>query len=146
MEAQIAFSDEQLSEITDRYIRGENIHSIAHAVGVPASQILTALQDVYEKLKVAIPFKFNDASIIQLSKLDKAESEAWKSWELSKRPKQRKSSKATKMGGGENAETDEAVKPDKMEQQLNTEERDGSPAYLNIVLNCVKLRVELLRL
>lgn len=138
-------SSEQMADLTDRYVRGENIHQIAVALDVPIHLVLASLQDIYEKLKIAIPFKFNDASVMQLSKLDKAENEAWRAWELSKRPKQRKSSKATKTSAG-NVEAEEAVKPDKMEQQLNTEEREGSPAYLGVVLNCVKLRMELLRL
>ncbi len=146
----MTFSSNVLTEITDRYVRGEDIYQISKAVGLPVADILVALQQVYEKLKISIPFKFNDANIIQLSKLDKAESEAWKAWDMSKKPKQRKTSKATKKGKGENTEgvleDKDNKQPDKMEQQLNIEDREGSPAYLNIVINCVKLRMELLRL
>ena len=144
----MTFSSDVLAEITDRYVRGEDIYQISKAVDLPVADILVALQQVYEKLKISIPFKFNDANIIQLSKLDKAESEAWKAWDMSKKPKQRKTSKATKKGDNtEGVSEGKADKqPDKMEQQLNIEDREGSPAYLNIVINCVKLRMELLRL
>jgi len=137
----MTFSSDTLADISDRYVRGEDIYQISKAVELPVAEVLVALQEVYEKLKVSIPFKFNDANIIQLSKLDKAESEAWKSWELSKKPKQRKMSKATKNGADANE-----TKEGKMEQSLNIEDREGSPAYLNVVINCVKIRMELLRL
>ena len=140
-------SIEQLADITERYIRGEDIYQISKAVDLPISNVLIALQKVYEQLKVSIPLRFDNASIMQLSKLDKAESEAWKSWEMSKRPKQRKMSKATKKGGIEAEEIDLKNKqPDKMEQQMNTEEREGSSAYLNIIISCVKIRMDLLKL
>ena len=142
----MTFSSDTLADISDRYVRGEDIYQISKAVELPVAEVLVALQEVYEKLKVSIPFKFNDANIIQLSKLDKAESEAWKSWELSKKPKQRKMSKATKNGADENETKEGKTKEGKMEQSLNIEDREGSPAYLNVVINCVKIRMELLRL
>ena len=149
METQVKdLSIEQLSEVSNRYIRGEGLYHIAQAMGIPYPLVLVALQEVYDNLKKSVSLRFDDARIVQLSKLDKTESEAWNSWELSKRPKQKKSSKATKLGGISSTESPDkpTPQPDKMDQQINTEEREGSVAYLNIVLLCIKTRVDLLRL
>ena len=140
------WTEEILSEIADRYIKGETVYQIAAQMSLTTEGVWSALQTVYEQLKKSVPFRFNEAAIIQLSKIDKAENEAWRSWELSKRPKQRKSSKATKRGGVNIQEEGNAADIDKMEQQINTEEREGSAVYLNLVLSCVKIRMDLLNL
>lgn len=144
------FSNEQLSYISDMYLRGEDLHKIASEVGAHPTDVLLALQEVYERLQKSVPFKFDKALVMQLCKLDKAESEAWRSWEKSKQPKMRKNSKATKgdvkANVTENKDKADDKKPDKIEQSVITEEREGSAMYLNIVLTCIKTRVDLLRL
>lgn len=136
-----------LSDITARYVRGENVHAIAQSLGVSAQVILESLQSVYENLKAAVPLRFNDNMIVQLTKIDQAENEAWKAWELSKQPKIKKESRATKgrRGTAENTEGVENT-PDTMQQIQSSEIREGNPVYLNAVIKCVEMRVKLLRL
>ncbi len=146
------FSQDDLARMSDMYVRGENIHKIANELNLSDVEILRGLQLVYDSLQKAVPFMFDNAMIMQLSKLDKAESEAWKAWDSSKEAKVKKSSKATKVAGKRKKSSDEDndgdgnMKPDSMEQSQVTEQRDGSPAFLGIVVNCVRTRLEILRL
>ena len=148
-------SEHQKTDILNAYTTGISIHEIASTFDIPITDILIVLQEIYETLKESVLLKFDDATALALYKIDKTESEAWRSWELSKRPKIKKNQKATKLQapnsigdvGSENvAESPTPPVAQKIEQQMHSEEREGNPTYLNIIINCVKMRKELLNL
>jgi hypothetical protein len=141
------FSQSDLAELSSRYIKGESINEIADGMNRADVEILRGLQLVYENLKNAVLFKFDDVLIRQLAKLDLTESEAWKAFEASKTPRVKKSTKAVKGIRGQSADINsDDTKPDIMEQSQSTEQREGNPIYLNIVMRCIEQRVSILRL
>ena len=140
-------TEQQRAHILNDYIKGESIHDIAAKNSLAGTDILMAIQETYEILKKAVLLKFDESLAIQLAKVDKAENEAWKAWELSKRPKVKKNQKNTKTPNRLKAEEDsETDSIEKIEQQMNSEEREGSSMFLNVVIKCVQLRMELLNL
>ena len=89
-------TEQQRAHILNDYIKGESIHDIAAKNSLAGTDILMAIQETYEILKKAVLLKFDESLAIQLAKVDKAENEAWKAWELSKRPKVKKNQKTLK--------------------------------------------------
>lgn len=120
------------AETARLYLQGVPQHEIAAKQGVTREQITYDLNVIRAEWVKNAQEGMTELVARELAKLDRIEAEAWAAWERSCKSRERKRTKKTT--GGES---------DRLEAQVETEERDGDPRWLEIVAKCVDQRCKL---
>jgi len=131
-------------EIADRYVKGETQGQIAEAMGLnfrTISHILKTIRTAWEKEAV---LDMDKAKGKELAKLNKLELEYWGAWERSKTQKEKTLSRRKISGKTKKSEND--TNKEQTESAISKEQRDGNPAFLQGILNCIDRRCKLLGL
>jgi hypothetical protein len=135
--ARTPFQREQdLAEITRRYLRGETQAAIAQVLGLSQQQISYDVGTVRKRWQKAAAADMREIKARELAKIDELERTYWEAWT---RSLEETRSKTVKARGTVGAET-----PQLAEQVNKSEERMGNPAYLAGVQWCIERRCRLL--
>lgn len=121
--------DNDLVRISKLYLQGHTQLEIANIIGVSRQQITYDIKQLYLEWKRERIDVFEERLLLELSKLDHLESEAWKAWENSKRDNLKISEKINNLG----SETTETI-----------EGQNPSKGYLEMVFKCIEMRLKIL--
>lgn len=127
--------------VASAYIRGEPQASIAQREGVDQGTISRDLKAIHRDWVKNTTFNLDKEKALVLAKLDELERAAWHGWELSLKDAERQ-----KISTGEEAGKDGKKKPKGARIEKVTEGQGGNARFLEVILNCVKRRCELLGL
>ncbi len=136
-------------EIADRYVKGETQAQIGEAMGLnfrTISHHLKTIRDAWEKEAV---LDIDKAKGKELAKLNKLELEYWSAWERSKKQKEKTLSRSKVTGKtrkSKKTEGEDDTGKEQTESATSKEQRDGNPAFLQGILNCIDRRCKLLGL
>jgi hypothetical protein len=140
------------AKVATLLLRGETNHyDITRQLGMEESQRSTISRDITAikaQWRQSSLRDFDEARGRELEKLELLEKEAWEAWERSKQ--ERESSRAKRRfkpppppaEGQQPAPASEEAS----ETELTKEKRDGTPAFLEVVLKCISKRCEILGL
>lgn len=132
-------------EIADRYVKGETQGQIGESMGLSFKTVsyhLKKVRDAWEKEAV---LDMDKAKGRELAKLNKLELEYWGAWERSKKHKERTLSRSKVSKRSKKTEDDDTAK-EQTESATSKEQRDGNPAFLQGILNCIDRRCKILGL
>lgn len=118
-----------LVRISKLYLQGHTQLEIAQQIGVSRTQISYDIKQLFLEWKRERIDVFEERLLIELSKLDHLESEAWKAWENSKRDSVKIAEKINNLG----SETTETI-----------EGQNPSKGYLEMVFKCIEMRLKIL--
>ena len=118
-------------KVAARYIQGQSQHEIATAFGISQTTVSRDLDAIRESWKQSAIRDYGLAVAKELAKVDRIERRAWDAWEKSLRPRVTVSNEKNALG-------------DKRRKVV--EGQSGNPSHLQIVLQCVERRCQLLGL
>ena len=123
--------------ITAYYLKGEYQSAIAKLLGVTQQQISLDIKTIQARWRKNTTFNLDEHKSKELAKLDELERTAWDAWEKStgERTRKRTLTKGEKNKEGQIIGSGGSVE---------VEQRDGNPAFLNMVLSCIDRRVKIL--
>jgi hypothetical protein len=127
---------ERRKTVASLYLRGKFQSEISKEVNVDRCTVSRDLQVIEEEWLKSGVMDLNAAKARELAKLDEIERQAWDAWEKSRKDSETMEVTGTAQGG-------KSI-PDKVKKI--THRRDGDPKYLDIVLNCVRQRRDILGL
>jgi len=120
---------ERRRNVAHRYVRGQTQWEIARAFEVDQGTISRDLAAIQEEWKAAALMDLDSRKAKELATVDEVERQAWVAWTKSQ----------------ENAETLKARRSgDKEFAEKVTKGQAGNPKFLNVVLDCVRRRCEIL--
>ena len=122
------------AEVARLYLIGQRQDKMAEYLEVSPSQITRDLQVLQKEWRASAVTDLGEAKGKELAKLDELEREYWEAWERSKKPRERSRSGRT--------EGEKAV----ISAFIETEQRDGNPAFLDGVMKCIAKRCDILGL
>lgn len=125
--------EESYNQITELYLRGKKQSEIAATLGLSQGMISNDLKVIQRRWRESTAMNLDEAKAKELARLDELEREFWSAWEASKG--ERTQARQEKNNAGA------TVKASMMKEQ-----RDGNPAFLTGVLNCIDRRCKLLGL
>lgn len=118
-------------EVARLYLQGRYQHEIAQLLGVSQQQIAYDLKAVQVEWRNVPRLQLTELKQKELARLDVLERTYWQAWEDSKKPKETTSS--NKDG-------------DRIKVGKRNEQRNGNPAFLRGVMDCIDRRCKLLGL
>jgi hypothetical protein len=118
------------------YLQGKFQDEIAQVVKVDRGTVSRDLQAIQEEWLKSGLMDLNAAKARELARIDEVERNAWAGWEKSQKDAETMEVTGTAQGG--------KSMPDKVKK--TTHRRGGDPKYLDIVLNCVRQRRDILGL
>jgi len=133
------------AEIARRYLLGEGQASIGSSLGISQQQVSYDLGVLQKRWRESALIDIDEAKGKELARIDNLERTYWDAWQRSlsertvTRTKRREQLDAR-------ADGDAALHAGHSEAQLQREQRDGNPAFLQGVQWCISKRVELLGL
>ncbi|MBM4073284.1 MAG: hypothetical protein FJ271_30835 [Planctomycetes bacterium] len=119
-------------------LKGATQQKIAKHFGVSQSQISRDLNAIHKRRAKANEATLKELRDRELAKLDLIERECWVAWAKSQEPKEVSSQEKTTGG--------EVDGGDKLKASIRTEGQCGNPAFLKVILDCIKQRASLLGL
>lgn len=141
------------ARIAELYLSGvTNYMEIARQVGlkIGASSnqvIMKDLKSLRELWKIESVRDFDEAKGLELAKIDRVEAELWKAWESSKKPVYTRRVKKERTINTSPSASGSRFKMIPTEKEVRKEEKaGGDPRYMNLILQCVDRRCELLAL
>ena len=130
--------EESLHRIASLYLQQWTQAEIAREVGLSQGMISNDLKLIQNRWREETAFNLDEAKGKELARLDALEREYWAAWERSKNERTKK-----------RQETDGKAKdgkPNVKKLSIQMEQRDGNPAFLDGVRNCIADRRKLLGL
>jgi hypothetical protein len=128
--------------ITTKYVKGQTQLQIAEAEGISLAQVSRDLLWIRnEWLKRALANR-DELAAKELAHLDHAETEAWEGWERSKQPVEETQTEKAQFGIEDQSSRNRV----RSRARVKKRQRDGNPAFLQIVLSVVDRRCKLLGL
>lgn len=131
--AQVARDRKRIAEL---YLQGWLQVDIAQDVGIDQSTVSRDLKAIRDEWLKSTLVDFNEAKAKELARIDAVEVEAWAAYERSKGKREVTTQESAAVGDGE----DNA----RQKVQIRTEDRDGDPKWLEIVLKCSEQRRKIL--
>ena len=130
--------EESLHRIASLYLQQWTQAEIAREVGLSQGMISNDLKLIQKRWREETAFNLDEAKSMELARLDTLEREYWAAWERSKseRAKKRQETDGKAKDG----------KPNVKKLSIQMEQRDGNPAFLDGVRNCIADRRKLLGL
>lgn len=124
--------------ITAMYLKGMYQSDIAAELGLSQGQISNDIKIIQKRWQSQTSLNLDEAKSKELARIDILEREFWQAWETSKseRTKARQEIGTTK--------DPQTGKPVINKSSMEKEQRDGNPAFLQGVLNCIDRRCKLL--
>lgn len=123
--------ENDLVKISKLYLQGKTQREIAQVIGVSRVQISYDLKQIFTEWKAERISTFEERLLLELSKIDFLESEAWEAWEKSKVDTGRISEIKNEQGKiFSHTYTVEGVIPNKL--------------YLDIIFKCIETRLKIL--
>ena len=119
--------------ITTFYLRGWRQVDIAAELGLSQGQISQDLKTIQKRWRTDTAINLDEAKQKELARLDELEREFWQAWETSK-------------GERTKARQEKNVSGTTVKASMEKEQRDGNPAFLQGVLNCIQKRCDILGL
>lgn len=119
------------TEVARLYLQGKYQHEIAQILEVSQQQVsydLKAIQSVWRDVPQA---QLNELKAKELARIDELERTYWQAWERSLTPKET---------------TSTAKEGEKLKVGKRSEQRNGNPAFLKGVMDCIDRRCKLLGL
>lgn len=129
-----------LEREAELYLQGKTQVQMAEIIGVSRTAIRHDLKTIRKRWIDAQVRDYDLATVEQLRRIDLAEAKAWQGWENSVRDR----SRIVKEGTEGDADSKKGKKRTKI--QITTEQTDGDPRWLNIILSCVDRRCKILGL
>jgi hypothetical protein len=132
--------EEDLLFIARLYIHGDSQREIAEKLAgerdyaVTARTICRDIQDLLKRWRESAAIEIGLAKGVELERLNRLEREAWQAWERSKKTATKR---IREVRGGEGPFT---------RIQVQRDERDGDPRYLQLVQGCIDRRCAILGL
>jgi hypothetical protein len=124
--------ERDLEQVTEMYLRGKFQSEIATALEVSQGQISYDLSIVKRRWRESSLVNWDEARAKELERIDSLEREYWAAWEASKTERTRKRQRKGATGT--------------IDASIETEQRDGNPAFLAGVIACIDRRCKLLGL
>lgn len=147
------------TEIASLYLQGKTFQQIADALQLSKSQIFYDLNIVRQRWRDDAVLSIDLHKARELARIDLIESETWRAWDESKKPRtvhteqsDVEPSEGMQSSDGEQPGTDaenaSGTKPKPVLIKVidRMESRAGDPRFLQVALDCVKQRRELLGL
>jgi hypothetical protein len=137
--------DRDLDRIAELYLQGKTQSEIAASLGKERAYAVTQqtisrdLSAIEARWATASEAKLDAAKAKELAKIDSLERTYWTAWEASCKAKTISSAEESKGGTGKRASS-------MAKKSVRKEERDGNPAFLAGVLECIQRRCRLLGL
>ena len=129
-------------KIAELYIKGVYQHVIAAELGLAQSQIAYDLKKIQAEWVKNTTLDLDHFKGKEIAKVDEVERVAWADYARSKREFKSKIVKGKGLGRNEQGQTT----GDSIEQTIKTEERNGDPRFLDVVMKCIERRCKLLGL
>ena len=120
-------------QITELYLRGKRQSEIAPLLNLSQGMISNDLKVIQRRWRESTTMNLDEAKAKELARLDELEREFWAAWEASKG--ERTQARQEKNNAGATVKA-----------SMTKEQRDGNPAFLTGVLNCIDRRCKLLGL
>ncbi|MGL4622471.1 MAG: helix-turn-helix domain-containing protein [Chroococcidiopsis sp.] len=118
-------------EVAKFYLQGKYQHEIASLLGISQQQVSFDLKAVQSHWRDVPGLQLTELKAQELARLDVLERTYWEAWADSKKPKETTSS--NKDG-------------DRIKVGKRNEQRNGNPAFLRGVMDCIAMRVRILGL
>ena len=123
-----------LAEVATLYLTGQRQDKIAEYLEDSPAQITYDLNELQKRWRASAVANIGEAKGKELAKLDELERVYWDAWARSKQPKEK-----TRTG---RTDGERAV----ITAFMETEQRDGNPAFLDGVFKCIDRRCKILGL
>lgn len=123
--------DRDRVEVARLYLQGKYQHEIAQILEVSQQQVsydLKAVQQAWRDMPLA---QLSELKAKELARIDTLERTYWEAWEKSQQPKET---------------TSTAKEGEKLKVGKRSEQRNGNPAFLKGVMECIDRRCKLLGL
>lgn len=123
--------DRDRVEVARLYLQGKYQHEIAQILEVSQQQVsydLKAVQQAWRDMPLA---QLSELKAKELARIDQLERTYWEAWEKSQQPKET---------------TSTAKEGEKLKVGKRSEQRNGNPAFLKGVMDCIDRRCKLLGL
>lgn len=137
------------AKVSNLYLRGEAIHSIAAIMGIRPGQAMIDLRAVRDQWRKEAVFDFSLARQQELARIDMIETESWKAWELSKAPLETTNTRQRRRDlaiPGGSADPTRLPVDSISEANRRSVQRDPNPAFLERIGWCVEMRCKILGL
>ena len=133
-----------LVRISKLYLQGHTQLEIAQQIGVSRTQISYDIKQLFLEWKRERIDVFEERLLIELSKLDHLESEAWKAWENSKKDSVKISEKTNNLTSKISEKANEKTNNLGNETTETIESQNPSKGYLEMVFKCIEMRLKIL--
>ena len=121
-------------KVAGLYLEGKTQWDMAKILGVSQTTICKDLEALHKAWKESPLPKIDEARNKELNRIDKLEATYWEAWESSKKPLEVTSSEKmdSETGGG------------RKKSSIKREHRDGNPAFLQGIRECIAMRTKML--
>jgi transposase len=142
--------EDHLHKIAGLYLEGRSQKEIAERFGLSKSQISRDLKEIHQRWKSEIG---NEKTLIlrakELERIDHLEDKASKAFERSCMAEETQSQEKISPDAAENVAGSRAKKArtaqgGRLKASIRTKDRDGNPAFLRVIAECIKMRCALL--
>ena len=123
------------------YLKGKYQHEIAEIIGVTQQQIAYDLKVIQKRWIKESKASIEQYRLRELGKIDQIEREAWEAWNESKEEFNAKITKVSKVT--KDAKTGNII-PSTVDNTNKTEDRNGNPKYLEVIMKCIERRCKML--
>ena len=140
--------EKDLAELARRYLRKsfkdiatrESQAALAEVFGVSQVQICKDVKELRKRWRNSAIRDVNEGIGETLAHINEVMGEAWQAWEASTQPREREVKQKTETGGkdGGNGGGVGGGKQTTLRVQTSKVDQAGQPAYLNIILDCVR--------
>lgn len=117
------------------YCRGQTQQAIADYLELTRQQISYDLKIIFGRWRESATAAVEERKAAELEKINQLERTYWDAWERSLKPKESTRTSSTRAG------TD---RPDRLQAETRSEQRNGNPSYLAGVQWCIDQRCKIL--
>jgi hypothetical protein len=124
--------ESHLEQVTEMYLRGKFQSEIAVALKISQPQVSYDVAIIQKRWRESSLVNWDEARAKELERIDSLEREYWAAWEASKTERTKKRQRKGATGA--------------IDASIETEQRDGNPAFLAGVIACIDRRCKILGL
>jgi hypothetical protein len=124
--------ESHLEAVTEMYLRGKFQSEIAAALNISQPQVSYDVWIIQKRWRESSLVNWDEARAKELERIDSLEREYWAAWEASKTERTKKRQRKGATGA--------------IDASIETEQRDGNPAFLAGVIACIDRRCKILGL
>ncbi len=126
-------AEKQREQISALYLKGRTQYSIADELQISRAMVAYDLKVIQDRWHKSTTMNLDDAKARELAKIDKLEATYWEAWERSCEMREATMTEQRKTDDGSETKA-----------SLRHENRDGNPAFLAGVMQCIERRCRLL--